>query len=200
MSGLDILIPCKGFARGKSRLAPAMSAEERAALCRGFLERTLDVAAELAGRIAVVTDDPEVRAMASAAGAVLVDDPGRGLNAALRRANVALAAASRGSDLLVLPTDLPLADTATLRRLLGRPAQMTIAPDLQGHGTNLLRLGALARREFPFAYGLGSFGRHVDIAAERGLTLSVFRDERTGFDVDEPLDLAAWSRGAHQPS
>ena len=38
-----ILIPCKSFAAGKSRLAPVLSPEGRDALCRCFLADTVNV-------------------------------------------------------------------------------------------------------------------------------------------------------------
>ena len=43
--GLRILIPVKPLGEGKSRLAPALDAAGRRALCERFLRRTLELAA-----------------------------------------------------------------------------------------------------------------------------------------------------------
>src|SRR5258708_40204480 len=54
-----ILIPCKSFAAGKSRLSTVLSPERRDRLCRGFLINTVDLAAVLVtkGHIHVVSSD-----------------------------------------------------------------------------------------------------------------------------------------------
>ena len=44
---------------------------------------------------------------------------------------------------------------------------------------------------FPFAYGPGSFRRHLAGARAAGLAVRVVRDPLLGFDVDLPSDLAA---------
>jgi 2-phospho-L-lactate guanylyltransferase len=42
---------------------------------------------------------------------------------------------------------------------------------------------------FPFAYGPGSFRRHLALARRAGLAGRVVRDPELGFDVDLPSDL-----------
>ena len=197
MRRLDVLIPCKSFELGKSRLARVLSERERAAMCRRFLERTIEQAgnARVGGRVAVVSDDADVLAAAASAGAEPVRAPSPGLNAALKFANGALLASDPKADLLVVPIDLPHVTAELLRDIARRRADMVMAPDLQGVGTNLLMLRARARPDFPFSYGTRSFDTHVAIAAERRYRLAIIRDERLGFDVDEPLDLAALARG-----
>ncbi len=43
---------------------------------------------------------------------------------------------------------------------------------------------------FGFAYGAGSFARHVAEAERLGLALRIERERRLGWDVDLPADLA----------
>lgn len=189
MSGLDILIPCKGFRQGKSRLAPVMSPAARALLCRRLLGRTLSLAGCFATRIAVVSSDPEVLAFAAQRDAQPITDDGAGLNAALHHANEHLLRGEDRGALLVMPIDLPLLDKATLGRFLAEAARIVIAPDMKEQGTNLLRIAPAARSGFAFRFGPESFERHLDVAASRSLAPSVFRSERAAFDLDEPGDV-----------
>jgi 2-phospho-L-lactate guanylyltransferase (CobY/MobA/RfbA family) len=54
---------------------------------------------------------------------------------------------------------------------------------------------------FRFSYGAGSFARHRAEARVRHLPARIVRDERLGWDVDVPADLA-WPRevGPDAPS
>jgi 2-phospho-L-lactate guanylyltransferase len=47
---------------------------------------------------------------------------------------------------------------------------------------------------FDFAYGPGSFRRHVAEARRRGYGVRVVREPTLAFDVDVPADLAALRR------
>ena len=189
MSALDILIPCKSLRRGKSRLAPAMSAFERQALCRRFFDRTLSLAMQIGERVAVVSDDMDVRSLAERSGAMAIEDPGKGLNAALHFGNTVLLSSGAANSLLVLPIDIPLATLPALHRVFACSAEVVIAPDRHGTGTNLLLLDARAREGFRFAYGLDSFHHHELEAGRLGLRVAIVREPRLTWDVDEPGDL-----------
>ena len=198
----DILIPCKGFSRGKSRLAGTISSENRYALCRAFLLNTLDVAAGVRGKrcIAVVTEDDEVRAIAKSAGATILDDPGGGASAAVAAANKTLAAmAPSPGGLLVLPADLPLATAASLEDIVQAAGQIVIAPDRAGTGTNAMFFRSMARAGFPFSFGPDSLNRHLDSAARSGHSVALVKDKRLGLDIDEPADLATLSSSPLSP-
>lgn len=186
---IDVVIPCKRFASGKSRLAPLVPPACREALCRCLLERTLATARDITDAIAVVSADADVLALAEARGARAVIDPDAGLNAALRHANDCK---SPLRPLLVLPIDLPYATTDSLIRLCRSPTDVTIASDGMRSGTNVLKLAATARRDFPFAYGPHSFERHLAHAHQRGFSVTVTEDPRLSFDLDEPEDYVTW--------
>lgn len=185
---MDILIPCKSFRCGKSRLAAVLTAPAREALCREMLERTLTALQGIEARIAIVTDDSEVAALAHAHGAITLPDPGLGLNPALRAGADLL-----GGDapLVILPTDLPRLTAAALLAAAARPG-ITLVPDRHQDGTNLLVLPAAARRDFAFAYGPGSLARHMAEAARIGQPLTIHHDETLAMDIDTGADLAAW--------
>lgn len=185
---MDILIPCKSFARGKSRLAPALPPDRRMRLCRAFLSHTLDQALATGARVAVVTEDEGVARLSRRRGAMVIEDPGQGLNAALSHGNARL-----GGDygLMILPADLPGMTAARLSRLTAVTG-IGLVPDRRGEGTNLMSLCASGRVDFPFAFGPDSFALHQRAAALRGLALTILRDPVLGFDIDTPGDLAQW--------
>lgn len=187
----QIIVPCKRFAMGKSRLAAVLGAEERRALCRAFLSRTLDTAAALvpADAIHLVTDDPDAATMAAARGHPVIADGGVGLNAALERARDAVGAAP----LMILPTDLVFASITALRSVMSRDFDVVIVPDRQRVGTNVLFLSNVSTN-FHLVFGDHSFDRHCRLAHELGLKLLVLDDDDLSFDVDGPADYRRWRR------
>ncbi len=178
-----VLIPVKAFREAKVRLAPAMSAPERAALAQKMATRVVASAAGLP--VAVVCDDPEVATWARELGALVIWEPGRGLNGAVHEGVSRLAAA--GASLVVVAAgDLPL---ATDLRWVTRFPGVTIVPDRRGDGTNVIAIPTTVG--FVFSYGPGSFARHLDEAGRLGLPVRVVRSSLLGWDVDVPDDLAA---------
>ena len=99
-----VLIPVKAFREAKLRLAPAMSAAERAALAQKMATRVVASAAGLP--VAVVCDDPEVATWARELGALVIWEPGRGLNGAVQEGVARLAAA--GASLVVVAAAISL--------------------------------------------------------------------------------------------
>jgi 2-phospho-L-lactate guanylyltransferase len=178
-----VLIPVKAFRDAKLRLAPAMSAPERAALAQKMATRVVASAAGLP--VAVVCDDLEVATWARDLGALVIWEPGRGLNGAVHEGVSRLAAA--GAALAVVAaSDLPLA--TDLRWVTQFPG-VTIVPDRRGDGTNVI--GVPTAAGFTFSYGPGSFARHVGEAGRLGLPIRTVRSAPLGWDVDVPDDLAA---------
>lgn len=177
-----MLVPIKAFGAAKGRLAEVLDVDERAALARRMAARVLAAAAPLP--VVVVTADPEVRAFAAEHGADVAADPGGGLDAAVT-AGVAYAAALGFEEVVVAHADLPFA--AGLAALTGSTDACTLVPDRREDGTNVLVVPTAAG--FRFAYGPGSFARHVAEAERLGLAVRAVRDARLGWDVDLPEDL-----------
>jgi 2-phospho-L-lactate guanylyltransferase len=135
--------------------------------------------------VAVVCDDERVAAWARSLGALVLEEPGRGLDAAVGSGVEQLA--RLGADRVVVAhADLPHAADLHLVDRGG----ITLVPDLRRDGTNIAVVPSDGR--FRFAYGPGSFARHAAEAARLGLELHVVDDARLGLDIDLPADLATW--------
>ena len=180
-----MLIPVKGFAVAKARLASVLGPADRRDLARELAEVVLAPAAPLPAL--VVCDDDEVAGWAGGAGAAVLRVEPRGLDAAVTE-GVAALAADGVARVVVAHADLPRAvGLAELAGDVGDP--VTLVPDRAEDGTNVAVVPADAG--FRFAYGPGSFGRHVAEAARLGLGPRIVRPPALTWDVDEPADLAA---------
>lgn len=177
-----VLVPVKAFGRAKLRLADVLDAPARAALAREMADRVLTAAAPLP--VAVVCDDDEVAAWAEARGARVLWRPGLGLNGAVSDGVATLA--GEGVDrVLVTHADLPL--VTGFDEVFAVDDGVVLVPDRHEDGTNVVSLPAACG--FEFAYGPGSFTRHVAEVERLGLPLTVHRPPRLTWDVDVPADL-----------
>ena len=176
-----LLVPVKAFSEAKLRLAPALSAASRASLARAMATRVVQSAGAMP--VAVVCDDREVASWARELGALVIWEPGRGLNGAVQEGVSRLA--SLGVGLVVVATgDLPLAtDLGWVTRFPG----ITIVPDRRRDGTNVISVPSAAG--FAFSYGPGSFSRHLQEARRLGTATRVVHSPLLAWDVDVPEDL-----------
>lgn len=181
LAGPVVLVPVKAFSRAKARLAPSLDPGRRAALARHMAGRVLAASRPLP--VAVVCDDDEVATWAETMGAMVLPEPGRGLDGAVSTGVRRLGEAG-ASEVLVVHGDLPLAEG--LEHLAGF-AGVTLVPDRVEDGTNVVCVAPSAG--FRFSYGRGSFQRHQDEAIRLGLALRIVRDSALGADVDEPADI-----------
>jgi 2-phospho-L-lactate guanylyltransferase len=177
-----VLVPVKAFAEAKLRLAPALSPGGRAELARSMAERVLRSTGSLPA--AVVCDDREVAAWARDLGALVIWEPGRGLNGAVA-AGVALLAGAGVHQVVVAAGDLPLAED--LGWVTGFEG-ITIVPDRRHDGTNVI--GVPTAKPFGFSYGPGSFSRHLAEARSLDVPIRVVYASPLAWDVDLPADLA----------
>jgi 2-phospho-L-lactate guanylyltransferase len=176
-----VLVPVKAFAEAKVRLASALPPAERALLARSMAERVVAAAGPLP--VAVVCDDREVATWARGLGALVIWEPGQGLNRAvddgvrhLSRLGV--------EHVIVAHADLPLAtDLARIGRFPG----VSLVPDRRDDGTNVIALPT--GTDFVFSYGPGSFARHEGEARRLRLPWRVVRAPLLAWDVDLPDDL-----------
>lgn len=193
------IVPVRGLAAGKTRLAPALAATGRAVLNRSLLVRTLAVLAdwsEAMGRCIVVSPCLRALRLARDAGAMPLYEGASavGLNRAIEL-GVARAWARGATRTLILAGDLPYLDAGALSDMENaarRSRCVVLAPDKSGTGTNAVLIGV--GTDFKYAFGPMSFHAH-ELAAERsGLRVSVVRRRELEFDLDLPEDLAAWRR------
>jgi 2-phospho-L-lactate/phosphoenolpyruvate guanylyltransferase len=176
-----VLVPVKAFDQAKVRLASALSAPHRASLARAMATRVVESAGELP--VAVVCDDRVVANWARQLGALVIWEPGRGLNGAVQEGVGRLG--SLGVELVVVAAgDLPLAtDLGWVTRFPG----ITIVPDRRRDGTNVLAVPSSSG--FAFSYGPGSFVRHVQEARRLGIPSRIVHSSTLAWDVDVPEDL-----------
>jgi 2-phospho-L-lactate guanylyltransferase len=176
-----VLIPVKAFDQAKRRLHLALNEGQRADLARAMADRVVSAAHPLP--VAVVCDDTEVADWARARGALVVWEPGRGLNGAVQ-AGVEHLRTGGVTQVTVAHADLPRAsDLAGV----GSAPGITLVPDRYGNGTNVIALPADAG--FQFSYGPGSFARHTAEAHRIGLPTRVLDRPDLAFDIDEPGDV-----------
>jgi 2-phospho-L-lactate guanylyltransferase len=176
-----VLVPVKSFAEAKRRLGASITDGERLALVQSMAERVLAAASPLA--VAVVCDDTAVADWARSRGALVVWEPGRGLNGAVE-AGVERLAGVGVTEVTVAHGDLPMAaGLGVLEPFCG----ITLVPDHRGDGTNVVRLPV--RSGFRFSYGPGSFERHLAECRRIGIPSQVVHSPGLSFDVDWPADL-----------
>lgn len=189
---IRIIVPHRGLAASKTRLAPILSPAERTVLAGQLLGRVLEVAGRSATDVVVITPSAALAEIVEATGARLSVQRGLGLNEGLAQARDE--ALADGVDVLVvLHGDLPNLSVDDVRRLIEAcplPAGVTIAPDKAGTGTNGLCLRPPAA--IGFAFGDGSFARHQTAAREADLPMVVVERPGLAFDLDTPADLARW--------
>lgn len=176
-----VLVPVKAFADAKARLSSVLAPSDREALARWTAERVLAAAGELP--VFVACDHAEVADWAVSHGATVLWHPGVGLNAAVNNSIADLRTRGIGH-VVVAHGDLPRARGLAKVAI---PGTLTLVPDSRGDGTNVAALPTdLA---FQFAYGPGSFLRHLGQAMAAGIPVAVRRDPLLGLDIDIPADL-----------
>ncbi|MDQ1360631.1 MAG: 2-phospho-L-lactate/phosphoenolpyruvate guanylyltransferase [Acidimicrobiaceae bacterium] len=176
-----VLVPVKAFDQAKLRLDAALGAVERARLARAMAEQVLWAARPLP--VAVVCDDTDVADWARGNGALVIWEPGRGLNGAVE-AGVDRLRSAGAAQVIVAHGDLPRARGL---ELVGQAPGITLVPDRFGNGTNVIAVPSDAG--FHFSYGPGSFARHRAEVERIGLPLHILDQPDLAWDVDEPADV-----------
>ena len=188
------VVPVKPFARAKQRLGGTVRRSERARLARLMLEDVLDVLAActaLSG-VVVVTGDPAAADIGRARGAVVRDDGGRDLNAAVQ-AGAELLLQNGADGMIVVASDIPLLPPALIAQLadhVARPPALALVPATRDGGTNLLALSPV--RAIAPCFGPDSFARHCAAARHAGIDATVLASTEAGLDIDRPDDLVAF--------
>jgi len=189
-SGLTAIVPVRGLDGGKTRLAGYLLPGERSALIRLLAHRVLHAAltAGVADRVVLLTGDATYAdaAQRDLPGIEILLQPGSvtGLNAGLEYARSMRPSAVH----LVLFADLPRIRAEDVRGLVAGKADVTIARDRHGTGTNALVLRGQRAGRFRFSFGAGSHARHVDEAQNQGLTVENNDTPNLRFDLDSVED------------
>ena len=191
-----IVVPFKGGTAAKSRLggASGLEPELRHRLALAFLLDTVSAvnAVDDVGCVVVVSSDPRIAV--ALPGVALVEDPGKGLNAAAASGIEWARAWDAHSPVAVLTGDLPCLhphDLAAALRL-ARGIPLCVVPDREGSGTTMI--SALPGTPITPNFGIDSCRLHR-LAGHSVLPVPTNSTIRQ--DVDTTADLLrALQRGA----
>ena len=190
------LLPVKAFTLAKGRLAPVLTAAERAGLAEAMLR---DVIAAVTGSGALdgvyLLGGGDAQRLAASLGLRWLDDVASpDLNVALDRAAATLAGLQVRT-LLVLPGDLPTVQSRDITALLAcHEGGLTVSSARSDGGTNALVVSppnALA-----FRFGPHSARRHLAHALTAGLPAQDVALAAFARDIDGPADLCWLCRQA----
>jgi FO synthase len=187
------IVPVKRLEFAKQRLAEALG-PRREEFARLLALRTVDILTRsgLFAEILVVTSDPRIASGVRAAGATVIDDDDRSLNAAY---SLGLDTAfGRGADICVLlPADLATLTPGGVSHIVSRYQALrdgandgdivALVRSKDGSGTNMVLLD---RQSFKPAFGRGSFEAHMRALNGHGRELD---GGEAAFDIDTIDDL-----------
>lgn len=186
-----ILIPVKGLANAKQRLAALLDQPTRTRLAQAMLFDVLETLGRWASRpeVSIVTSDEFAIELAQRFQfQIIPDDTNRGQTAAIEMAtNIC---EEQGVDsTLVIPGDIPLISVPELEQILeaAPAAGSVLVPAADGRGTN-----AVWRRPaglFPLRFGNDSFKPHLAAARAMQKPCVVLSLPGIALDVDNPSDL-----------
>ena len=182
---LNIIIPFKGFRDGKSRLAEALTVDERVSL-NGYLStRTLKIVTSTFpdAQVTVVSPDPSLQTLARAHDASLIKQTKTGLNAGLAEAATALPLVRT----VIVAADLPDLTGKDMEYLVSVTG-IGIAPDESGHGTNALSLPN--PNSISFKFGSRSCDAHAAEAKKTRFSVDFVHRPGQAFDLDSENDLS----------
>lgn len=188
------VVPVKGLDEAKSRLAGALSPEERATRTLEMLAHVLETVGQSGVVDIIGVISPEVEQLSLPGEVARIKQIEPGLNNLLEQGREW--ALLEGADrLMVIFADLPLLSESDLLEIseLGREAgTLVLAPDRHGHGTNVMLSHpvTLAR----FAFGTGSYHKHRRHALEDGARVATYHSMGTSLDLDTPDDMAYMER------
>lgn len=175
-----VLVPLKAAGDRKTRLAGALSPDQRHGLSERMADHVIGVLrrCEEVASVQVVSPD-------AVRGAGWITDEGRGLNVELTQAMARFG----DSGVAIVHADLPLlAEEDVLALLAAATASgCALAPDGHGAGTNALALrqGAV----IGLSFGTGSLARHRAGAEQAGLGPAIVRRAGLALDIDVADDL-----------
>lgn len=183
------VVPVKSLRESKSRLAGALSPEERASLTLGMLGHVL-WAVERSGIVSgIAVISPEPGRLALPSGVICIEQARIGLNNLLEQGREW--AIAEGADaLMVVFADLPLLSPQDVADVvhLGRSAgTVVLVPDRHGQGTNLMLAHPVSIARF--AFGADSYTRHQTEASRAGAHVQTYTSGGTALDIDTPDDL-----------
>jgi 2-phospho-L-lactate guanylyltransferase len=195
--GIWAVVPIKDTTAAKQRLADAAPAEIRRALALAMAEDVLSALAKATGLggIIVVTVDPAATELAPRYGARVQTEGALDGHTGAVTAAARLLGAAGAAGMLTVPGDIPLITAAEIDEIVAahRPApSFTIVPAHDELGSNAILMSP--PDAVPLRFGDDSFFPHLAAAEACGIEPTVLRLPGIAFDIDNPVDLAHFSR------
>ena len=194
-----VLIAAKELAFAKNRLASVLPPAERIVLAEAMFRDVLAAAlsSRTADRVAVITSDTGLLALAREHGAIAIDEQfPRGLNVAVALATERLVA-ERASAVCTVLSDIPMITGADIDEVFAAmPAgkAAVLVPSRDFSGTNVIARSPAD--VIPTQFGRLSLVRHLDDCRNRGIAGQILRQSRPSLDLDVPADLYEFVRVA----
>jgi 2-phospho-L-lactate guanylyltransferase len=184
------LIPVKALHEAKSRLANALTQDQRKTLVLDMLHHVINtlLGSNVLAGVTVVSPDPLVLEKAEAWGARAQIEEEHGHNPALHAAAVRELAMG-ATALLTISADLPLLHPCDVRGMVeqSRLYDVVLAPSWEGTGTNaLLVRPPLA---LPYLFGPGSLQSYLAETEKKGLRSMLYNSIGMALDVDTIDDV-----------
>lgn len=189
------VVPVKSLREGKSRLASALSPEERAALTLYMLDHVLATIRESGVISSIGIVSPNSAELRLSEDVAIIEQKRLGLNNHLEEGREW--AISNGADaLMIIFSDLPLLTPGDIKAITGmagmgkRKGTVVLAPDRHGGGTNIMLTHPASLSTF--AFGQGSYHKHRAQALAEAYRIETYISEGTSLDIDTPEDLSFW--------
>ncbi len=194
-----ILIAAKQLAFAKTRLASVLPEPERRILAEAMFRDVLaaSMGSQRAERVAVVTSDPGLLALAREAGALVIDEEyPRGLNVAVGLATDALRDAG-ATELCTVLSDIPMVTARDIDDVFaalkpGRGA--VLVPSRDFSGTNIIARSPAG--VIPTMFGRMSLAKHLDECRRAHVPCEIIRQTGPALDLDLLADLIEFVRSA----
>jgi len=190
------IIPVKPLKNAKSRLSVVLTPDQRYNLAQAMFRHVLDVVSTVQPitGVVVISRDTKALSVARDLGAKTIQESaGSDLNPALLRAT-AVVKMWRADAVLILPADLPFIHADDIKGLIRVSAEnsVVLSTDADGDGTNALLVRPPGLIEY--AYGKGSFHKHIENAHRVGADVISYHSDRLSLDIDYPEDLQTYHR------
>jgi 2-phospho-L-lactate guanylyltransferase len=194
-----ILIAAKQLAFAKTRLAPVLPEPERRILAEAMFRDVLaaSMGSQCADRVAVVTSDPGLLALAREAGAIVIDEEyPRGLNVAVGIATDALREAG-ATEVCTVLSDIPMVTARDIDEVFAalRPGRgVVLVPSRDFSGTNIIARSPAD--VVPTMFGRMSLAKHLDECRRAQVPCEIIRQTGPALDLDLLEDLLEFVRTA----
>jgi 2-phospho-L-lactate guanylyltransferase len=188
---VHVIIPFKGLAESKSRLAKEISDDLRKHLVTAMLSDVVSAvsSSKRVNHLIIITSDKEIESIIPKKATLLLEDKPRGINQAINEATEYSTTKMHAEAALVIPADLPLIKPQDIDTVILRGKQkpaVILSPSLNG-GTNILYRNPPQIIEPKF--GKNSFQAHLEESRKRNIEPKIYNSPRVSLDLDEIEDI-----------